>query len=209
MKVVAFNGSPRKNGNTEEAINIVAGELIARGIEVEIIQVGNKEIVGCKACGSCGRNRNERCIIDDEVNGWIQKMKEADGVIIGAPIHYAGISATMKAFLDRAFYVGANQALYRHKVGVALAAVRRAGGIPGFDQLNHYLQYAEMLIPTSNYWNVIFGRAPGEAVQDEEGQQIMRVLGRNMAYLLQLVENGQGKVEVPEYEQKVLMNFIR
>ncbi len=209
MKVVAFNGSPRKEGNTNVAITLVAKELIAQGIEVEIIQVGDKTLAGCRACGACGRNRDERCITDDEVNGWIQKMKEADGIIIGSPVHYANVGATMKAFLDRAFYVGANQALFRHKVGVAVVADRRAGALPAFDQLNHYLQYAEMLIPSSNYWNVIYGRLPGEALQDEEGVQIMRVLGRNMAYLLKLVEHGKGQIEPPAHEKKILMNYIR
>ena len=103
MKVVAFNGSPRAQGNTFQAIQMVANELIDQGIEVEIVQVGSQEIVGCKACGACARNRNERCIIDDAVNEWIQKMKQADGIILGSPVHYADISATMKAFLDRAF----------------------------------------------------------------------------------------------------------
>ena len=143
------------------------------------------------------------------MNEWIQKIKLADGVIFGAPVHYADIGATMKAFLDRAFYVGANQALYRHKVGAAVVAVRRAGGVPAFDQMNHYLQYAEMFIPSSNYWNLIFGRLPGEALQDEEGIQIMRVLGRNMAYLMKLRELGQGQIEPPAHEPKTLMNFIR
>ena len=115
----------------------------------------------------------------------------------------------MKSFLDRAFYVGANQALFRQKVGAAIVAVRRAGGVPAFDQLNHYLQYSEMLIPGSNYWNIIFGRLPGEAQQDEEGVQIMRVLGRNMTYLLRLVEHGKGHIDAPAHEPKTLMNFIR
>lgn len=209
MKVVAFNGSPRNEGNTYQAIQLVAKELVDQGIEVEIVQVGDKPITGCRHCGACIRNRNERCIIQDDVNDWIQKIKLADGVIFGAPVHYADIGATMKAFLDRAFYVGANQALFRHKVGAAVVAVRRAGGVPAFDQMNHYLQYAEMFIPSSNYWNLIFGRLPGEALQDEEGMQIMRVLGRNMAYLLKLRELGQGQVEPPAYEKKTLMNFIR
>jgi len=209
MKVVAFNGSPRKEGNTYQAIQLVAQELVSQGIEVEIVQVGGKDIIGCRHCGGCVRNRNERCVIDDEVSEWIQKMKQADGVLLASPVHYADIGATMKSFLDRAFYVGANQALFRHKVGAAIVAVRRAGGVPAFDQLNHYLQYAEMLMPGSNYWNIIFGRLPGEAQQDEEGVQIMRVLGRNMAYLLRLVEHGQGHVDAPAHEPKTLMNFIR
>jgi len=137
MKVVAFNGSPRKEGNTYHAIKIVAEELQKEGIEVEIVQVGDKAIRGCLACGTCAKNRNERCVIDDEVNEWIQKMKETNGIILASPVHYASISATMKAFLDRAFYVaGVNGSLFRHKVGAALVAVRRSGGITAFNQLN-------------------------------------------------------------------------
>ncbi|ABB13827.1 flavodoxin family protein [Carboxydothermus hydrogenoformans] len=210
MKVVAFNGSPRANGNTYQALKLVLAELEKEGIEGEIIQVGDKVIRGCLACGKCVRNKNERCAIDDEVNDWIQKMKEADGIILGSPVHYSGITATMKAFLDRAFYVAsANGGLFRHKVGAAVVAVRRSGGVAAFDQLNHYLHYAEMFIPVSNYWNVIHGTKPGEALQDEEGVQIMRVLGKNMAYLLKLIAKGKGEIEAPEKESKVYTNFIR
>lgn len=209
MKVVAFNGSPRPEGNTYHAIQMVADELINQGIEVQIVQVGDKVLSGCMACGACVRNRNERCIYDDGVNEWIQLMKDADGMIFGSPVHYSNVGASMKAFLDRAFYVGANQGLFRHKVGVAVVADRRAGGLPTFDQLNHYLQYAEMFVPCSNYWNVIFGRNPGEVMQDEEGMQIMRVLGRNMSYLLKLVDLGKKQMEAPERERKILMNYIR
>jgi multimeric flavodoxin WrbA len=210
MKVVAFNGSPRKEGNTYEAIKLVADQLIAENIEVEIIQVGNKNIKGCTACNHCFKSRDERCIIDDDVNEWIQKMKEADGIILGSPVHFSDISAEMKAFLDRAIYVGsANNSLYRHKVGVGIAAVRRSGGLPAFNQLNNYLTYAEMVIPGSNYWNVIYGRAPKEVLQDEEGKQILRILGKNMVWLLKLIEFGEGKVQKPEYERKVYTHFIR
>lgn len=210
MKVVAFNGSPRPNGNTYQALKLVLAELEKEGIEGEIIQVGDKVIRGCLACGKCVRNKNERCAIDDEVNDWIQIMKEADGLILGSPIHYSGIAATMKAFLDRAFYVAsANGGLFRHKVGAAVAAVRRSGGVAAFDQLYHYLHYAEMFLPTSNYWNVIHGAKPGEALQDEEGVQIMRILGKNMAYLLKLIAQGKDKVLAPEQEKKVYTNFIR
>lgn len=210
MKVAAFNGSPNKEGNTYHALRIVADELGKEGIETEIIHVGNKLIRGCLACGKCRKNRDERCVTRDEVNEWIMKMKEADGIILGSPVHFSSISATMKAFLDRAFYVaGNNGGLFRHKVGAAVVAVRRSGGLPAVDQLNHYLSYAEMIIPTSNYWNVIHGTAPGEALQDEEGVQIMRILGRNMAWLLKLVANGEGSVEEPRRERKVYTNFIR
>jgi multimeric flavodoxin WrbA len=211
MKVAAFNGSPKKEGNTYQALRMVCDELENRGIETEIIHVGAKTVAGCTACGSCGRNKNEKCIMnDDGVNEWIQVMKKADGILLGSPVHYSGISATMKAFLDRAFYVaGGNGGLFRHKVGAGLVAVRRSGGMVAFQQLNQYLLYSEMLIPTANYWNVIHGRGPGEVVQDDEGRQIMRVLGKNMAWLLQLVAAGRGVVPEPDGEPKTYTNFIR
>ncbi|MBC8017698.1 MAG: flavodoxin family protein [Verrucomicrobia bacterium] len=210
MKVLAFNGSPNKEGNTCHAIRMVAAELEKEGIETEIVQVGNQAIRGCIACGQCVKNRNEQCLLPgDEVNGWIQKMKEADGIILGSPVHYAAIAGTMKSFLDRAFYVtSVNNSMLRHKVGAAVVAVRRSGGLPAFDQLNNYLCYSEMLLATSNYWNVIHGTRPGEATQDEEGVQIMRVLGRNMAWMMKLIEHGKGSVAPPERESKIFMNFI-
>ncbi len=210
MKMVAFNGSPNKEGNTWHAIKMVTDELEKEGIETEIIHVGNKVIRGCTACGQCMKNKNEQCVLPgDEVNGWIQKMKQADGIILGSPVHYAAMAGTMKSFLDRAFYVtSVNDGMLRHKVGAAVVAVRRSGGLPAFDQLNNYLCYSEMLLPTSNYWNVIHGTRPGEATQDQEGVQIMRVLGRNMAWLMKLVENGEGRVKPPERESKIFMNFI-
>lgn len=210
MKVVAFNGSPRKNGNTYHAIKIVAEELKKEGIDVEIIQVGSKKIRGCIACYKCALNKNEKCSIDDEVNGWIQKIKKAEGIIIGSPVYFSGIAGTFKCFLDRAFMVSSvNGGLFRHKVGVALVADRRSGGVSTFDQLLHYLHYAEILVPSSNYWNVIFGRNPGEVLKDDEGIQIMRILGKNMAWLLKLIENGKDKVIKPERENKIFTNFIR
>lgn len=210
MKVVGFNGSPKEYGNTYEAIKLVAEELEKQDIEVEMVHVGDKTIKGCQSCGGCFRNKNERCVIDDEVNEWIQKMKEADGIILGSPVHFSGVAGTMKSFLDRAFYVmGANGGMVRHKVGASVVAVRRSGGLPTFEQLNHYLNYSEMLMPTSNYWNVIHGAKPGEALQDLEGVQIMSVLGKNMAWLLKLVEQGKDKVVENEQEKKVMMNFIR
>lgn len=211
MKVVAFNGSPNQEGNTYHAIKMVAEELKTEGIEVEIVHVGNKALRGCIACGGCARNQNEKCVLPgDEVNEWIQKMKEADGIILGSPVHFSSIGATMKAFLDRAFYVtSSNKSMLRHKVGASVVAVRRSGGVTTFDQLNNYINYAEMLMPTSNYWNVIHGTIPGEARQDEEGKQIMGMLGKNMAWLMKLVEYGRGEVKEPEREKKVFTNFIR
>ncbi len=211
MKVLAINGSPKAEGNTFFALKTAAAELEKEGIDVEFLHVGNQEIRGCIACGQCAKNRNEKCVLPgDHVNAWIQKMKEADGILFGTPVHYSAIGASMKAFLDRAFYVGgANGGLFRHKVGATLVAVRRSGGVATFDQMNHYVLYSEMLVPTSNYWNVIHGTKPGDAAQDEEGVQIMRVLGKNMAWLMKLVEHGKGQVAAPEKENKVFMNFVR
>lgn len=211
MKALAFNGSPKAGGNTFHALRIVTAELEKEGIETEIVHVGNKAIRGCIACGRCEENRDERCVIDgDEVNDWIQLMKRADGIILGSPVYYSAMAGTMKSFLDRAFYVaGANGGMLRHKVGAAVVAVRRSGGLPTFNQLINYLTFSEMLIPGSNYWNVIHGTMPGEVLQDKEGVQIMRVLGRNMAWLMRLVEQGRGIVREPGKEAKVFMNFIR
>ncbi len=211
MKVVAFNGSPNKEGNTFHAIKMVLNELEKEGIQTEIIHVGNKAIRGCIACNQCAKNKNEKCVLPgDEVNEWIQNLKSADGIILGSPVHYSSMGGTMKSFLDRAFYVaGNNDGMLRHKVGASVVAVRRAGGIPTFNQLNNFINYSEMLMPTSNYWNVIYGTKPGDALQDEEGSQIMRVLGKNMAWLMKLVEYGKENVKAPEKEDKIFMNFIR
>ncbi|ACI20488.1 flavodoxin family protein [Thermodesulfovibrio yellowstonii] len=210
MKVVAFNGSPRKNGNTYHAIKVVAEELKKENIKVEIIQVGNKRIRGCIACYKCAKNKNEKCSINDEVNEWIQKIKESDGIILGSPVYFSGIAGTFKCFLDRAFLVASvNDGLFRHKVGAAVVADRRSGGVTTFDQLLHYLHYAEMIVPSSNYWNVIYGMNPGEVLKDEEGMQIMRIFGKNMAWTLKLVENGKDKIINPEREAKIFTNFIR
>ncbi|WP_421919387.1 flavodoxin family protein [Marinifilum sp.] len=211
MKVVAINGSPKKEGNTYHALQLVCEQLEAKNIETEILQVGIKNVKACTACNMCAKNRDEKCIIkNDDVNNWIQKMQEADGILLGSPVHYASLSAGMKSFLDRAFYAsGANGNLFRYKVGASIAVVRRSGGLPAFNEMNNYLTYSEMMIPTSNYWNVIHGLAPGQVLQDEEGAQIMRILGKNMAYLLELIENGKNKVEAPIPEKKAYTHFVR
>ena len=207
MKVIAFNGSPKANGNTYVSINAVAEELKKEGIDVEIINVGNKNITGCKACGGC--SKTGKCVINDGVNEMIENMKDADGIILGSPVYYAGLNGTMKAFLDRAFMlIGANGAFLRHKVGVSVAVARRAGTIQAVDEMNKFLSFYEMIIPTANYWDVAFGGAPGDVLKDEEGMQIMRVLGKNMAWVLKLIENGKGTVKEPEREVKIKTNYI-
>jgi multimeric flavodoxin WrbA len=211
MKVIAINGSPHKEGNTFHALNMVGEQLIANGIEFEILHIGHKLIHGCMACNKCAVNRDECCVIKtDELNEWIAQMKAADGIIIGAPVHYSGIPGTMKSFLDRTFYVaGVNGGLFRHKVGAAVVAVRRSGGSATFDSLNHYLNYSEMVIATSNYWNIIHGRTPGEVIQDTEGVQIMRMLGKNMAWILKMKEATADTIALPAKEKKEMTNFIR
>lgn len=211
MKVVAFNGSPHKEGNTYHALKLVLAELEKEGIETEIVNVGTKKVTGCVACLKCHKSKDQRCAQSkDKVNEWIQKMVGADGIILGSPVHFASASATMTAFLDRAFYVaGANGGLFRHKVGTAVVAVRRAGATVTLDQLHRYLLYAEMFLPSSNYWNVIHGAMEGEALRDAEGCQTMQVLGRNMAFLMKSIENGKETVQQPEKARKVFTNFIR
>ena len=211
MKVIAFNGSPRKEGNTYHALKTVCAVLEEQGIETEIIWTGGEEIKACKACNMCARNRDERCVLQgDSVNDWIQMMKQADGILLGAPVHYAGMSAGFKAFLDRAFYVcGNNGSLLRHKVGAAITAVRRTGGMTALEGMYHYLTYSEMLLPTSNYWNVIHGLKPGQVTEDAEGVQIMEVLGQNMAWLMKLKEFGKDDVPPPAPVKKAFTNFIR
>lgn len=211
MKVIAINGSPRKEGNTFHALKMVGDELIVSGIEFEILHIGHKLIHGCTACGKCAENKDEKCSLGaDGLNQWIQTIKEADGIIIGSPVYYSGIAGTMKSFLDRLFYVsGANGNLLRHKVGAAIVAVRRTGGSSTLDGLYHYLTYAEMIVATANYWNVIHGRNAGEVSQDGEGVQVMRVLGKNMAWLLKMKEATSGTIQPPLPEKKVVTNFIR
>lgn len=211
MKVVAINGSPNKEGNTYRALTIIGDKLKEQGIDFEILHVGNKVIRGCMACGKCRQNMDEKCSMNnDVVNEYLQVMKNADGLILASPVHYAGIPGTMKSFLDRAFYVsGSNGGMFRHKVGAAVVAVRRTGGSATFDSLNHYITYSEMILATANYWNVIHGRIPGEAVQDEEGVQIMEVLANNMAWILKMKEMTQEDLPVPAAVKKVSTNFIR
>lgn len=210
MKVVLINGSPKKEGNTFCALDIVATELKNEGIDTEIIHIGNKVIRGCLGCNHCFKSRDEKCIIDDELNKNIQAIKEADGLVLGSPVHFAAMGGTMKSFMDRLGYVAsANGNFLRHKVGASVVAVRRSGGIPTFNQLNNYLNYMEMTLPSSNYWNVIHGHAPKEALKDEEGVQIMRVLGQNIAWTLKGQEESKGKIKEPEMERKIYTNFVR
>jgi len=189
MKVVAFNGSARKGGNTAILLGHVLGELAKEGIETELVELAGATIHGCLACRKCSARKDRRCSqTDDMGNACIDKMAAADGILLGSPTYVADISPEIKALIDRACLVGrANGGMFRRKVGAAVVAVRRAGAIHAFDALNHFFLITEMIIPGSSYWNIGIGREPGEVEKDEEGIQTMKTLGRNMAWLLKKV----------------------
>ena len=186
MKVVAINGSARKDGNTAFLIRRVFQVLEKEGIETELIQLAGKQIHGCTACGTCRKVKNKQCkIVNDNVNTYIEKMAEADGIILGSPTYFSMMSPEMMALIDRAGFVArANSDLFKRKVGAAVVAVRRAGGIPTFDAINNFFLISQMIIPGSSYWNVGIGLNKGDVEKDEEGMQTMEDLGRNMAWLI-------------------------
>lgn len=186
MKVIAFNGSPRKKGNTAILIETVFEELRKEGIECEMINIGRDKTTGCLACGTCKKNQDRKCIqSDDPINEYVEKMAESDGIIIGSPVYFADVTAQMKAFIDRAGYVcRANGRLLKGKVGTCLSAVRRAGAMPALATMYNFLHVNDMVIPGSSYWNLAIGREIGDVLNDEEGMQTMRDLGRNMAELM-------------------------
>lgn len=193
MKVVAFNGSPRINGNTAQSIQIVFAELEKEGIETELVQLGGRKVYGCLACGKCWETKDNRCIRqDDEMNGFIQKMREADGIIIGSPTYFSNVSTEVKALIDRCGFVAkANDGeMLRGKVGAAVVSVRRAGSTFVYSAINFFFGIAEMIVPGSSYWNMTLSLEPGDVQKDEEGIQTFQTLGRNMAKLLKQ-RNGQ------------------
>ncbi|MCX5700145.1 MAG: flavodoxin family protein [Candidatus Omnitrophica bacterium] len=189
MKVIAFNASARKDGNTAVLINQVFKELEREGIKTELIQLVGQKIQGCVGCGSCFKLKNNKCIItDDLINEYIAKIIQADGVIIGSPTYFADCTAGCKALIERAGMVNrANSDLFKRKVGVAVVAVRRAGAIHAFDSINHFFTISQMIIVGSSYWNIGLGRQIGEAEKDEEGLSTMSTLGKNIAWLLKKI----------------------
>lgn len=187
MKVVAFNGSPRKNGNTSLLIERVFAPLREAGIETELVQVGGRNLHGCRACYQCFERKDGHCVFDDDIlNECVDKMREADGIILGSPTYFANMTAEMKALIDRAGLVSlaAGGALKR-KVGAAVVAVRRAGALPTFDGINHFFHLQQMIVPGASYWNLGIGREIGQVESDEEGLRNMQVLGENIAWLLE------------------------
>ncbi len=190
MKVIAFNGSARKDGNTAIMIKQVFGELEKEGIETEMIQFSGQNIRGCIACYKCFENKDQRCSVKtDIVNDCIEKMLQADGIILASPTYFADVSAELKALIDRAGLVAkANKEMFARKVGAAVVAVRRGGAIHAFDSMNHFFLISQMIIPGSCYWNMSFGLEKGEVEKDEEGLRTMRILGQNMAWLMKKIQ---------------------
>ena len=205
MKVLLVNGSPKANGNTALALKEMAEIFAQEGIEAEIIQVGNKDIRGCIACGSCGKTG--KCVFDDMVNEIAPKFEAADGLVIGSPVYYASANATLMAFLQRLFY--STRFDKTMKVGASIAIARRGGCSATYDEMNKFFGISGMPIASSQYWNSVHGGAPGQAAQDEEGMQTMRTLARNMAFLMKAIALGKEQFGLPEKEPHAWTNFIR
>lgn len=208
MNVLLVNGSPRPKGCTYTALCEVQKELEAAGIGTELVQIGRDSVHGCIACGRCFKARRGRCeAFDDIANVILEKMEQSDGLVIGSPVHYASAAGALTAVLDRVFYAGH---CFARKPGACIAVARRAGTTAALDQLNKYFLISEMPLVASQYWNMAHGAAPEEVRLDEEGMQVMRVLGRNMAWLMRSIEAGQAAgVPVPEREARKWTNFIR
>jgi len=205
MKVIAVNGSHNPDGNTFYALKVMCDELNAQGIETEILQIGMDAVQGCIGCSHCRNEVSGLCVFDDIVNEHAEKIKAADGVIFGAPVHYAGVSGDMKSYMDRLFYSSSKQ--FARKVAAGVVAVRRSGGVASFDQLGRYFSIAGMIVAPSCYWNVIHGDAKGEVLQDFEGVDTLKTVAANMGWLIRVL--AETKVELPKIPARRKTNFIR
>ena len=205
MKVLLINGSPHAHGNTALALAQLQKTFTENGVETEIIQVGSKPVRGCIACGSC--YVSGRCVIDDIVNETAPKLEAADGIVVASPVYYGSPNATLIAFLDRLFY--STHFDKTMKVGASVVVCRRGGASASFDVLNKYFTISGMPVASSQYWNSVHGRTPGEAAQDAEGLQTMRVLARNMSFLMKSIALGKEAYGLPEEEEWIPTHFIR
>ena len=204
MKVLMINGSPRANSNTLLGLKEMQKIFEGQGIETEIFNIGNKEIRGCIACNSC--SKTGKCVFDDAVNEFAVKFEKADGLVVGSPVYYSAPNATVQAFLQRLFY--SSHFDKTMKVGAGFVCARRGGTTASFDVLNKFYTISGMPVASSQYWNNIHGGAPGEAVQDQEGMQVLRVLARNMSILIKSIALGKEKYGLPEKEAHLWTNFI-
>jgi multimeric flavodoxin WrbA len=205
MKVILVNGSPHEHGTTSAALNEVASALNADGVETEVFWLGKSPLSGCMGCGGCAKTG--RCVINDNVNAFLDKAESADGFIFGTPVHFASASGAITSFMDRAFY--GRGKLFAYKPAAAVVVCRRGGASATFDVLNKYFTISNMPIVSSTYWNDVHGKSAAEAALDEEGMQTMRSLGHNMAWLLKCIDLGKASGISPVKEKKVYTNFIR
>ncbi|MBO7184788.1 MAG: flavodoxin family protein [Oscillospiraceae bacterium] len=205
MKVLILNGSPKANGNTAMALSEMEKVFLQEGIEVQIVHVGNQAVRGCVSCDYC--SKNGKCVFDDVVNEIAPKFQEADGLVLGTPVYYASANATLIAVLDRLF--SSTRFPKAMKVGAAVTVARRGGCSATFDELNKYFTISGMPVVSSQYWNSVYGGAPGEAAEDAEGLQTMRVLARNMAFLMKSIALGKEKYGLPEKEPRAFTSFVR
>jgi multimeric flavodoxin WrbA len=189
MKVIAFNGSARKDGNTAIMLNVVLDELKSKKIDTELVELSGKKIHGCIACYKCFQNKDQRCAVKKDIaNECIEKMLASDGILLGSPTYFGDVSTEIKALIDRAGLVAkANGDMFKRKIGAAVVVARRGGAIHTFDSMNHFFLISQMIIPGSNYWNMGFGLDKGDVKKDEEAMQTMRLLGQNMAWVLKKV----------------------
>ena len=206
MKVMLLNGSPNEKGCTYTALREIEKVLNKHEIETEIVYLGKKPIAGCIACSKCFETG--KCIWNDKVNETAKRLDEIDGLIIGSPVYYASANGSLIAFLDRLFFSAGEK--MAGKLGASIVSCRRSGSTAAFDQLNKYFTISNMPIVSSNYWNQVHGFTPEDVMQDKEGLQIMRTLGENMAWLLKCIEAGKKmNIQKPEYEEKIMTNFIK
>lgn len=210
MKVLLVNGSPHKNGCTAAALQEVGNALEHEEVSTDLFWIGNQPLTGCIGCGYCAAHG--KCQYHDRVNEFLDAAEDYDGFVFGAPVHFASVAASMLGFMDRAFFTDQQAGLKRFafKPAAAVVSARRAGTTAALDELNKYLLYAQMPIATSRYWNMVHGQTPEQVLEDEEGIQIMRVLGKNLAWLLKSIEAGKkvGLV-IPEQEKRINTNFVR
>lgn len=205
MKALLLNGSPNAKGCTFTALSEVAKTLEENGVETELIHVGHLGVHGCIGCRKCKTDPEHECVFHDPVNEIVKKFRVCDGLVIGSPVYYASVSGSMKAFLDRMFYTSCCDLTM--KVGASVVSARRGGCSATFDELNKYFTISGMPIASSQYWNSVHGYGPDDVRRDEEGMQTMRVLGRNMAFLMKSIALGREQYGLPEKEEHVFTSF--
>lgn len=208
MKVIGINGSPKASGNTRKALDLMGEVFQQAGMEFEVLHIG-KDLHPCTGCFRCAKTH--ACTLEDDgLNALYERLIQADGIVFASPVYFASVTSGMRCFMDRIGCIDMNNGRkFRFKVGAPLAVARRAGAVNAVDELVHYLNYAQMLIPGSLYWPLAYGNRPGEVAQDAEGVQTLQVLAQSMVYVIQAMDTGRKAVQPPELPQKVYTNFIR